>query len=99
MVDAARTFALISIQRSFPSSHVRENALVASHIYPSFYNGGWVVKDPELERTKDPDILDTISRSRMIGLFGFGTINGTLPERVSVSCRGAGRRPPQYSDL
>jgi alpha-galactosidase len=69
---------------SFPSSHVRENALVASHIYPSFYNGGWVVKDPELEKTKDPDILDTIYRSRMIGLFGFGTLNGTLPERVSL---------------
>ncbi len=69
---------------SFPSSHVRENALVASHIYPSYYNGGWVVKDPELDKTKDPDILDTIFRSRMIGLFGFGTINGTLPERVSL---------------
>ncbi len=69
---------------SFPSSHVRENALVASHIYPSFYNGGWVVKDPELDKAKDPDILDTIFRSRMIGLFGFGTINGTLPERVSL---------------
>ena len=57
---------------------------MASHIYPSFYNGGWVVKDPELDKTKDPDILDTIYRSRMIGLFGFGTINGTLPERVSL---------------
>lgn len=69
---------------SFPSSHVRENALTASYIYPSYYNGGWIVKDPELEKTKDPDILDTIFRSRMIGLFGFGTLNGTLPERVSL---------------
>ena len=69
---------------SFPSSHVRDNALVASYIYPSFYNGGWIIKDPELDKTKDPDILDTIYRSRMIGLFGFGTLNGTLPERVSL---------------
>jgi alpha-galactosidase len=69
---------------SFPSTHVRDNALVASHIYPSFYNGGWVIKDPELEKTKDPELLDTIYRSRMIGLFGFGTLHGTLPERVSL---------------
>jgi alpha-galactosidase len=69
---------------SFPSSHVRDNAFVASHIYPSFYNGGWIVKDPELEKTTDPDILDTIYRSRMIGLFGFGTLHGTMPERVSL---------------
>lgn len=69
---------------SFPSSHVRENALIASHIYPSFYNGAWIVRDPELEKTKDPDMLDTIYRSRMLGLFGFGTLHGTMPERVSL---------------
>jgi alpha-galactosidase len=69
---------------SFPSRHVRENALIASSIYPSFYNGGWVIKEPELEKTTDPAILDTIFRSRMIGLFGFGTLHGKLSERISL---------------
>ncbi len=68
-----------------PASHVRENAAVASYLYPSFYNGGWVVLDSETQKQKDPEILDTIFRSRMIGLFGFGTLNGKLlTERISL---------------
>jgi alpha-galactosidase len=70
---------------SYPAAHVRENALVARFAYPSFYNGGWVLKgDPDLEKAKNDAALDTIFRSRMIGLFGFGTLLGTLPERVSL---------------
>jgi alpha-galactosidase len=69
---------------SFPSTHVRHNSLVASYVYPSSYNGAWVLRDKELETTTDPALLDTIYRSRMMGLFGFGTLNGTLPERVSL---------------
>jgi alpha-galactosidase len=71
---------------SFPSDHVRNNAIVASHLYPSAYNGAWIVsEDPDLNRyANDPALLDTIYRSRMISLFGFGTINGQLKERVSL---------------
>ena len=69
---------------SFPSTHVRQNSLVASYVYPSSYNGAWVLRDKELETTTDPALLDTIFRSRMMGLFGFGTLHGTLPERVSL---------------
>ena len=71
---------------SYPSDHVRHNAMVASHLYPSAYNGAWIVsEDPDLERyANDPAILDTIFRSRMMSLFGFGTINGQLKERVSL---------------
>jgi alpha-galactosidase len=71
---------------SYPSDHVRHNAIVASHLYPSAYNGAWIVsEDPDLNRyANDPALLDTIFRSRMISLFGFGTINGQLKERVSL---------------
>jgi alpha-galactosidase len=71
---------------SYPSDHVRHNAVVASHLYPSAYNGAWIVsEDPDLQRyANDPAMLDTIFRSRMMSLFGFGTINGQLKERVSL---------------
>jgi hypothetical protein len=60
--------------------------MVASHLYPSAYNGAWIVsEDPDLLRSaEDPTMLDTIYRSRMMSLFGFGTINGQLKERVSL---------------
>jgi alpha-galactosidase len=71
---------------SYPSDHVRHNAMVASHLYPSAYNGAWVVsEDGDLLRSADdPVMLDTIFRSRMMSLFGFGTINGQLKERISL---------------
>jgi alpha-galactosidase len=71
---------------SYPSDHVRHNAMVASRLYPSVYNGAWIVsEDPDLQRyVNDPAMLDTIFRSRMMSLFGFGTINGQLKERVSL---------------
>jgi alpha-galactosidase len=71
---------------SFPSDHVRHNAMVASHLYPSDYNGAWIVsEDSDLQRSaNDPSALDTIFRSRMMSQFGFGTINGQLKERVSL---------------
>ena len=71
---------------SYPSDHVRHNAIVASHLYPSAYNGAWIVsEDPDLQRyVNEPALLDTIFRSRMMSLFGFGTINGQLKERVSL---------------
>ncbi len=68
-----------------PSSHVRDNAFIASYLYPSFYNGSWIVLDQEVQKQKDPEVLDAMYRSRMLGLFGFGTLNGKLlTERVSL---------------
>ena len=69
---------------SFPSKHVRQNALSGSYVFPNSYNGAWIVKDPEIDKTTDADVLDTIYRSRMMGLFGFGTLTGKLPEMVSL---------------
>ncbi len=71
---------------SFPSDRVRQNAIVASHLYPSAYNGAWIVSaDPDLlHSANDSASLDTIYRSRMLSLFGFGTINGQLTERISL---------------
>jgi alpha-galactosidase len=71
---------------SFPSDAVRRNALAAAYLYPSADNGAWiVVEDPDLLKDAgNSALLDTIFRSRMISLFGFGTINGQLKERVSL---------------
>jgi alpha-galactosidase len=71
---------------SYPSEHVRQNALVAGYIYPSADNGAWIVAEDKalLESANDPALLDTIFRSRMLSLFGFGTILGQLKERVSL---------------
>lgn len=71
---------------SFPSDAVRQNALAAGYLYPSADNGAWiVVEDPDLLKSaENAALLDTIFRSRMISLFGFGTINGQLKERISL---------------
>jgi alpha-galactosidase len=71
---------------SYPSSHVRQNALFASYLYPSADNGAWIVIEDEdlLKNINNPAELDTIFRSRMMSLFGFGTILGFLRERVSL---------------
>ena len=71
---------------SYPSEHVRHNAMLAGYLYPSADNGGWIViEDKALaESANDPAALDTIYRSRMLCLFGFGTINGQLKERISL---------------
>jgi len=71
---------------SYPSEHVRHNAMLASYLYPSADNGGWIVAEDKalLESASDPSALDTIFRSRMVCLFGFGTILGQLKERISL---------------
>lgn len=61
----------------------RQSQIHGSYVMPGAYNTAWIVKGEELHET-DPDILDTVVRSRMIGLFGMGTLLGTLPERVSL---------------
>ncbi len=71
---------------SYPSESVRHGALVGSRIYPSGDNGGWIVAEDKamLESASDPAALDTIFRSRMFCLFGFGTLLGQLKERISL---------------
>ena len=54
---------------SFPSKHVRQNALAGSYVFPNRI-GAWIVKDPEIDKRTDPDLLDSIYRSRMMGLSG-----------------------------
>jgi alpha-galactosidase len=71
---------------SYPSESVRHSALVSSCLYPSGDNGGWIVAEDKalLESANDPAALDTIFRSRMFCLFGFGTLLGQLKERISL---------------
>jgi alpha-galactosidase len=71
---------------SYPSESVRHSALVASRLYPSGDNGGWIVAEDKalLESANDPAALDAIFRSRMFCLFGFGTLLGQLKERISL---------------
>jgi alpha-galactosidase len=71
---------------SYPSEHVRQNAIVANYLYPSCDNGAWIVSEDKalLESANNPALLDTVFRSRMLSLFGFGTILGLLKERVSL---------------
>ncbi len=71
---------------SYPSERVRHNAMLAGCLYPSGDNGGWIVAEDKalLENANDPAALDTIFRSRMFCLFGFGTLLGQLKERVSL---------------
>jgi alpha-galactosidase len=71
---------------SYPSEHVRQNATVANYLYPSCDNGAWIVSEDKalLETGDDPALLDTVFRSRMLSLFGFGTILGLLKERISL---------------
>jgi alpha-galactosidase len=71
---------------SYPSEHVRQNATVANYLYPSCDNGAWIVSEDKalLDSANDPALLDTVFRSRMLSLFGFGTIQGLLKERISL---------------
>lgn len=62
---------------------VRQNQLHASYILPAACNEAWVARCNEIEQTKDPAILDCIIRSRMLGMFGAGTLFGKLSELVS----------------
>jgi len=62
----------------------RRGQIHGSYVLPSGLDTAWVVKCGELDNQQDPALLDCIVRSRMIGLFGMGTLTGTLPERVSL---------------
>lgn len=67
-----------------PSSHVRDNVMAAAYVFPSSYNMTWIMRDEEVTKPQTPIFLDTMFRSRMMGSFGFGTLHGSLTERVSL---------------
>ena len=62
----------------------RRSQINGCYVLPAAFNEAWVINYKETKGTKDPDLLDAIIRSRMIGLFGMGTLNGKLSERMSL---------------
>jgi alpha-galactosidase len=69
----------------YPASRLRSNSLVCASVYPSAYNAAWIVReDTELFDAKTDAVIDAAIRSRMIGLFGVGTLNGQMSQRVSL---------------
>ena len=51
---------------------VRRRLINGSYIYPAPYLETWIYKSDEIDTEKDPGLLDTTVRSRMLGLFGVG---------------------------
>jgi hypothetical protein len=69
----------------YPASRLRSNSLVCATVYPSAYNAAWIVReDTELFTAKTQAVVDASIRSRMLGLFGVGTLNGQMSQRVSL---------------
>ncbi len=69
----------------YPASRLRANSLVCATVYPAAYNAGWIVsEDTELFGAKTQAVVDAAIRSRMIGLFGVGTLNGQMSQRASL---------------
>ena len=69
----------------YPAARLRSNSLVCATVYPSSYNAAWVVReDTELFEAKTDGLIDASIRSRMIGLFGVGTLNGQMSQRASL---------------
>jgi alpha-galactosidase len=60
---------------------VRQGQIHASYVYPAAHNEAQILTG---EGTRDPAVLDTIIRSRMMGLCGVGTLHGQLSERISL---------------
>jgi hypothetical protein len=69
----------------YPASRLRSNSLACASVYPSAYNAAWIVnEDTELFGAKTTAIIDAAIRSRMVGLFGVGTLNGQMSQRASL---------------
>ena len=62
----------------------RRSQIHANYVIPAYYNTAFAVNGTELQNAKDPEILDTLIRSRMLGLFGMSTMNGKMSERMSL---------------
>ena len=70
---------------SFPSSRVRANAMACATVFPSGYNASWIVReDKEFFGYQQRHEIDGGIRSRMLGLFGVGTLNGQMSQRASL---------------
>ncbi len=69
----------------YPASRLRSSSLVCATVYPAAYNAGWIVsEDTELFGAKTQAVIDAAIRSRMLGLFGVGTLNGQMSQRASL---------------
>ncbi len=70
---------------SFPSDRVRSNAMACATVFPSGCNASWIVReDKEFFAYETQHEIDAGIRSRMIGLFGVGTLNGQMSQRASL---------------
>jgi alpha-galactosidase len=70
---------------SFPSERVRSNAMACATVFPSGCNASWIVReDKEFFGFETPHQIDAGIRSRMLGLFGVGTLNGQMSQRASL---------------
>ncbi len=70
---------------TFPSERVRANAMACATVYPSACNASWIVREDKGFFAYDEiHRIDAGIRSRMIGLFGVGTLNGQMSQRASL---------------
>ncbi len=70
---------------SFPSERVRSNAMACATVFPSGCNASWIVReDKEFFGFETQHQIDAGIRSRMLGLFGVGTLNGQMSQRASL---------------
>jgi alpha-galactosidase len=84
----------------YPASRLRSNSLVCATVYPAAYNAGWIVsEDTELFGAKTQAVVDAAIRSRMIGLFGIGTLNGQMSQRASLYPKNILERLSAHVDL
>jgi alpha-galactosidase len=69
---------------TFPSERVRSNAMACATVFPSGCNAAWIVReDKEFFGYEKSYEIDAGIRSRMVGLFGVGTLNGQMSQRAS----------------
>lgn len=66
------------------ATHVLSNLHVTSHVFPASYNTSFLIYDKEILEETDPGKLDTLVRSRLMGLIGLATLHGKLSERASL---------------
>jgi len=70
---------------TFPSERVRSNAMACATVYPASCNASWIVREDQgLFSQEETHRIDSGIRSRMLGLFGVGTLNGQMSQRASL---------------
>ena len=59
--------------------------MACATVFPSAWNAAWIVReDQEFFSHKEKHQIDAGIRSRMLGMFGVGTLNGQMSQRVSL---------------